>query len=239
MPHGPILALAALLAVGAAPAPADVQVHRENGYVAFDYSWPAAVAAEPGLARALRLRMAGELRQATINARAQSAAARRGGYEFARHLFETSWRFEGRGARLTSLSAETSSFTGGGHAEPGYEVFLWDRSATRALDIHRLFGRAALAALNPRFCAARLAALSEHLSEPPGDPREEGEWACPLLIEQTMGPADADGDGRFDTLRIFVSRGYFDTEGYTVDVALTAGDLVRIPALYRSGFEPR
>jgi len=239
MPRRTFLAFAALLAGAAQAVPADRQVHRENRYVAFDYSWPAAVAAEPGLARALGRRMAGELRQATINARAQRAAARRGGYEFARHLFETSWRFEGRGARLTSLSAETSSFTGGGHAEPGYEVFVWDRSARRALDVHRMFGQATLAALNPRFCSARLAALGEHLGEAPGDPRQGGEWACPLLIEQTMGPADADGDGRFDTLRIFVSRGYFDTEGYTVDVPLTAVDLARIPAPYRSGFEPR
>lgn len=215
---------------------ADVSVSRHNALVEFNYSWPAAVEAVPALSRALRARMAGEERQATLNARARQAQARRGGFDFARHSFETPWRIEGNGARLISLSAETSSFTGGGHAETGYEVYLWDRSAARALDVHRLFDAAALSALTPRFCTARVAALSEHLGEPPGD---DGEWACPLLIEQTMGPADADEDGRFDTLRIFVSRGYFDTEGYTVDLPLAAGDLARLPAPYRSGFETR
>jgi hypothetical protein len=217
-------------------ASADVSVSHHNALVEFDYSWPAAVEREPRLSRALRARMAGEQRQATLNARAQQAQARREGFDFAPHSFETSWRIEGRGARLISLSAETSSFTGGGHAEPGYEVFLWDRSAARPLDVHRLFPGRALTALNPRFCTARVAALSAHLGEPPGD---DPQWACPLLIEQTMGPADADEDGRFDTLRIFISRGYFDTEGYTVDLPLTVRDLAWIPATYRDGFESR
>lgn len=224
-----------LLAI-AAIASAEVSVSRHNALIEFNYSWPAAVEAVPALSLALRSRMAGEERQATINARAQQTQARRGGFEFARHLFETPWRIEGWGARLISLSVETSSFTGGGHAEVGYEVFLWDRRVARPLDVHRLFGRDAMTALNPRFCAARVAALSEHLGEPPGD---DAQWACPLLIEQTMGPADADEDGRLDTLRIFVSRGYFDVEGYTVDLPLTAADLARIPALYRGNFEAR
>ena len=104
-------------------ASADVSVSRRNALVEFNYSWPAAVEREPRLSRALRARMAGEERPATVNARAQQAEARRGGFDFARHSFETNWRIEGRGARLISLSAETSSFTGGGHArEPGYET---------------------------------------------------------------------------------------------------------------------
>lgn len=224
-----LLALVAL-------ASADVAVSHHNTLIEFNYSWPAAVEQAPALSRALRARMAGEERQAMINARAQQAQARREGFEFAAHSFETSWRIEGRGARLISLSAETSSFTGGGHAEPGYEVFLWDRRTARPLDIHRLFPRGALPALNPRFCTARAAALSAHLGEPPGD---DPQWACPLLTEQTMGPADADEDGRFDTLRIFISRGYFDTEGYTVDLPLTVRDLAWIPGIYRGGFEAR
>lgn len=225
-----------MLVALAALALADVSVSRHNALIEFNYSWPAAVERVPPLSRALRARMAGEERQATINARAGRAEAQRGGFEFALHSFETAWRIEGRGARLISLSAETSSFTGGGHAEPGYEVFLWDRAAARAFDVHRLFGRDAMAALTPRFCAARVAALSAHLGEPPGD---DPQWACPLLAEQTIGPADADADGRFDTLRIFISRGYFDTEGYTVDLPLAARDLGRIPALYRGDFEAR
>lgn len=224
--------LAALVAL----ALADVSVARHNALIEFTSSWPAAVEAVPALSRALRARMAGEERQATANARARQAQARRESFDFAQHSFETNWRIEGRGGRLISLSAETSSFTGGGHAEPGYEVFLWDRRAARPLDVHRLFGRRAMAALNPRFCSSRVAALSAHLGEPPGD---DPQWACPLLIEQTVGPADADENGRFDTLRIFISRGYFDTEGYTVDLPLTARDLAWIPAPYRSGFETR
>jgi hypothetical protein len=225
-----------MLLVFAALALADVSVSRHNALIEFNYSWPAAVERAPGLSRALRARMAGEERQATLNARAQQAQARREGFDFAPHIFETAWQIEGRGVRLISLSAETSSFTGGGHAEPGYEVFLWDRRAARPLDVHRLFPGRAMVALNPRFCTARVAALSAHLGEPPGD---DPQWACPLLTEQTMAPADADQDGRFDTLRIFISRGYFDTEGYTVDLPLTARDLAWIPAIYWDGFEAR
>jgi hypothetical protein len=233
-----LLALAAAL-IAAAP-PGDFEQREENALLAFSYSWPATVARIPALARHLRARMNGERAQAAINARAQQATARRGHYSFDPHSFDSAWQVEGRSQGLISLAAVTASFTGGGHAENGYAVLLWDLRAARPIQAWALFDAAAVRRLTPRFCAARLAARAAHLGEaPPANPEADDAWACPLLGEQLAAPADADGNGRFERLRMFVATGNFDVEGYTIDLPLSAADLAAIPAAYRASFESR
>ncbi len=220
-----MIVLLALLA--AAPPPADFERLEENGMLAFRYAWPAAVEAEPALKAAMRTRMASERARAAAFASQMRGIARRGRFPFNRHALDTSWRVEGRTARLISLSAEIAAYTGGGHGDDRFAVLLWDLAGARPAHLSAFSDPAALRALAPRFCAAYAAAAQG----------ESGRRACPALADRPAAPADSDGNGRFDTLRIFVATGYFDAGGLIVDVPFEPDDLARLSDGYRPAFE--
>jgi hypothetical protein len=63
---------------------------------------------------------------------------------------------------------------------------------------------------------------------------------CPRLAEETVAPADEDGNGRFETLRVVLPAeraGPYIEGDYVIDIAFTPADLAPVPARYRSAFE--
>lgn len=229
--------LIVLLALAAAQniddLPRDFSFSEDTPLIQFASSWPAAVEAVPALRAAMRAEMARDRARTNAAARQARIQARRGHYPFTQHGFGAAWTFEGGSARLISLSAVVETYTGGGHSEHSYDTLLWDMAARRQVAMRALFGPAAVAALGRRFCPAFEAAREGHY----GDASPNDGAGCPALAARAAAPADIDSNGRFETYRVYINTGYFDAEGYTVDVPLRAEDVARIPAGYRPVFE--
>lgn len=220
--------IALVLALAATQA-ADVTLSEESAVLALQASWPARAAAETPLDAALRRDMQRRGAAATAVARRAEGAARRGGYPFAQHSLTLTWRTEGSTPQLFSLSAVASAYTGGGHGSDGFEALLWDRLRNRAIDPYRLFDGASL---GRRFCAGYPDARAAHGGAPSASAED-----CPGMQRRPLAPADTDGNGRFDVLRAFVATGYFDAEGFWVDIPVEPEDIDRLPDGYRPAFE--
>jgi hypothetical protein len=228
--------LALLLAAGQ---PQPFANAREDALLDFGYSWPAVVEEEP----ALRDRFAREMQTAEAQARRdaqEDQAARQGsGAPFHNHSYSRIWENAGTTPQLLSLTARTETFTGGAHGNLGLAALLWDRAADREVDAEGLLGTAALQGLTPRYCARLNAMRAERRGEPvrPGG----GLFTdCPPLAGHPLAPADRDGNGRFDTLRILIApyeAGPWAEGTYIVELPLEPGDLAALPETYRAAFE--
>lgn len=210
-----------------------IQQVQEDDLFQLHYSWPPAIISMPLLRAELGREMERQRIRGTRFARGARAQARREDFPFSPHTLSVIWRLEGRTPQLVSLSAETGAWRGGGHSEDGYDSMLWDATRNRRIDAHALFRSTAI---TRRFCAAYPNALNNHLGTgalAQDDPR----WNCPALGRRPLAPADTDGNGRFDTLRVFMAVNYFEAEGYSVDVPIEPSDIARIPAELRPAFE--
>jgi hypothetical protein len=206
---------------------ADVTLAEENPQLVLSVSWPAAADAIAPLSAHLRRDARARGRRATAVGRQAEAQARRGRYPFAQHSLTITWQVEGSTPQLFSLSAVTSAYTGGGHGSDDFDALLWDRSTDRPVDPYRLFP-----SLGTRFCAAYPEALAAHGGAPSANQEQ-----CPGLERRPLSPADRDGNGRFETLRAFVATGYFDAEGFSVDIPVEPTDIAGLSDHYRPAFE--
>ncbi len=231
------LPLALLLA---AAQPADFAVEERSELLEFSYAWPARAEAIAPLRAQLAREMARARAAAARYARTDRAESAADGRPFEPHLYGAGWRVDGSTAVLLGLSAEISSFTGGVHGNHDFAAILWDLAANRRADIAALLGRPALGTLQPRFCAALDAMRAERRNEPLSPSPDDPFTACPPLARQVMAPADADGNGRFETLRILLppyAAGPYAEGEYVVELAFDPGDLAAIPAGFRPAFE--
>lgn len=187
-------------------APADARLIEERGnLLEFAYGWPAEAAAQPELA-ALLERLAGEARQAAMREAEEDHGLRGAGDSVFAHSYRRAWQAAGRTPRLLSLSAEVSTFTGGAHPNLTYDGLLWDRQADAAVTLGDLVTNAALPPVPiDEYCATLDTQREEKRGEPVG-PGAPDDWmtACPALGEQVLVPADTDGNGRFDRLRVLI-----------------------------------
>lgn len=230
-----------LLALALAAQPADFAVEESSELLEFSYAWPARAEAIAPLRAQLAREMARARAGAIRYARTDRADAAANGRPFEAHLYGAGWRVDGNAALLLSLSAEISSFTGGVHGNHDFAAILWDLARNRRAEIAALLGRRALGGLQPRFCAALDAMRAERRAgeEWPSFPGDSF-TACPALARQVMTPADEDGNGRFETLRILLppySAGPYAEGEYVVELAFDAGDLAGLPAGFRPAFE--
>src|SRR6476469_5331109 len=87
------------------------------GHVDFRYRWSAEAAAIPTLDRRFRADAAKQLRSLRQDVVVDRQVRRKMGSAMAdiRYSFERDWRTAGQSARLLSLTAATSTFTGGAH----------------------------------------------------------------------------------------------------------------------------
>lgn len=239
------LAALLLLAAGSAPAaqgPAAREVKEDEGGLDFAYGWPAEAAAIPGLAAALEADMAKQRREALALARADRAE-RTPEMPFTGHYFQKRWRAHGDTGPLLSLAAQTGTFTGGAHGNSVFETLLWDRAAKRAIELAAVFtdAKAAFAAMTPAYCAE----LDRQRAERRGEelPLEGADWMteCPPLAERAAAPADSDGDGRFDRIRVLIDpydAGPYAEGVYEVDIRVTPALRALVRPGYAAAFRP-
>lgn len=212
----------------------------ENELYSFAFAWPAVASAIPALEARLRQRLE-RMRSDTLGAaEAAKAEAAQMEFPFRPHHYSESWSMLGDSGRLLSLAAEIATYSGGAHGNTRYEGLLWDRQANREIETEALF-EGGLAPFGGRFCAALDRARAERRGEPvrssAGDDFMTG---CPALAERVVLPADADADGRLDSLRVLIPpyvAGPYAEGPYEISLDLTPADVERIAPEHRPAFE--
>lgn len=231
-----MILLAALLA--AAP-PADFLREEEGALLHFRYGWPGAAQALPALGARLGREMEEEHRQAVATAEESRRTARANGVDFYSQDFDKVWETAGDTAVLLSLTAALGSYSGGAHPNTSYRALLWDRAGDRPVTAVSVLGPA-LGGISDRYCAALDAQRAERREGPVVRDAEDPFTTCPAIAEQVIAPADTDGNGRFDTLRILLApylAGPYVEGDYLIDVPFDPADLARIGADWRPAFE--
>lgn len=177
-------------------------------------------------------------RRAAERAAVQSRAEhRRRGWFFNPHSLRFFWRTEGEASSLLSLSATVTFFAGeGGYDSHRAAVLVWDRASERPVALRRLLGRGLLG-WKRRYCAIKRAAgewpaWDEHTAPP------LAALSCPRLEAAALVPTDRDGNGRFDSLRLFRPLGDQNSERMVADeLPFRSEDLAELPYRYRAAFE--
>ncbi|HMG47594.1 MAG TPA: hypothetical protein VK614_09070 [Allosphingosinicella sp.] len=232
-----MLLFAALLALAAPPAA--FLREEETPLLHFRYGWPAAAEAVPSLRAGLRREMAAARRWAIARATEGRRNARRMRLDYVQQDYDQVWEAAGATPQLLSLVSGTFALSGGAHGDMSVSALLWDLAADRAVDARALLGPA-LAGMTGHFCAELDRQRAENrgaLVRPdPTDPFSR----CPPLAEQVIAPADDDGNGRFETLRVllppYVAGPYVEGD-YAVDIPVAPEDLARVPDRYQPIFE--
>lgn len=231
---------------GAKAAPAadarGVKVQEKSDLLEFSYSWPAQAAALPRLNKQLDEEMGRDRVEAEAAAKEDKAGRADSGTDFFAHSYSKEWRVAGQTARLLSVAGEVSTFTGGAHPSSDYDGIIWDRKTDREVAFSELFtdqGRT-MTTLSGRYCkqldAERVEKRGEALPASPND----FSTACPALEDQTVVPADSNGNGRFDRLQVLLPpyvAGPYVEGGYEVDLKLDAAMVAAIKPKYRASFK--
>jgi hypothetical protein len=216
------------------------KVEEKSDLLEFSYSWPAEAAAIPGLNKQIEEELGRDRVEATATAREDKAS--REGSDFFAHSLSKEWKVSGNTPRLLSLVAEMSSFTGGAHPNTYYESMMWDRKTAELAAPEDLFANAArsMAEISKRYCKA----LDDQRAEKRGErlPPSPDDFltACPPLSEQPLVLADSNGNGRFDTIQVWLApsvAGPYAEGNYQIDLQIDAALLAALKPEYRASFE--
>lgn len=228
--------------IGASAPAADRKIEESNGTLSFSYAWPAAAERLSQLRARLERELAKDRAEAAKMAADDRKARRSGDIPFNPHDFAKSWSAPGDTPALLSLVAEIYAFTGGAHGNTGYHALLWDKQADREVTRGEVVPAALLASLTASYCA-ELDRLREQKRGEPMPADKSGMFdQCPSIADQTIFPADANGNARFDTIMIVLGpyeAGPYVEGSYEVELPVDAATLAAIPTAWRDNFEIR
>ena len=147
------------------------------------------------------------------------------GYPFNAYSSESNYSTAGRSARLLSLAADVSSYTGGAHGNHGTSGLLWDRRSATEIKVADLFAEPSNRdrLLTQRWCDALNKAREEKRGEPVGGDSMFDD--CPKLDEIAIVPTDKDENGRFESLVLIASpyvAGPWVEGSYEINLPVTA-----------------
>lgn len=178
---------------------------RDGGSREFSYAWPAAVSAQPALARLLteeRDRMFAqekvEWTDALADAPMDCAACRA-------RSFAKQWKVVAETPGWLSLSGQFSTYTGGAHGMYGLESLVWDKARQRAMPGVALFRSpdALEAALGQRLCAALNAERERRRGEPVMPSNDAADFdACQPVKDATVLVGSSTGKA-FDRIGVW------------------------------------
>lgn len=214
---------------------------RDGGAREFAYSWPAEVSAQRALARLLteeRDRVLAQEKVEWTDALADSpidcAPCRA-------RSFAKEWKVVADTPRWLSLSAVSSSYTGGAHGNYGLESLVWDKVKQTAMPGVGLFRspEALEAALGPKLCAALNAEREKRRGEPvvPSDD-DTGFDSCQQVMDATVLIGSSNGGG-FDRIGIWFDpyvAGPYAEGAYELDFPVDAAVLKAVKPEYAGAF---
>ena len=215
-------------------------VDEQNDLLEFTYGWPSEAAAIPKLNAQFEKEMR-EFRADALKTAAEDKAERGPEIPFNGHYLKKVWETFGSSGRLLSIAASVDTFTGGAHGNSVYHAMLWDRQADKAIEVADLFtdAPAAFALLTPFYCSELDKQRAEKREEPL--PLKGDDWMtqCRPLAEQTVAPADTDGDGRFDLMKVLIepyNSGPYAEGSYEVDMPITSALKALVKPQYAGSF---
>ena len=240
-----LIAIVALLATAAAPAPKPSSggVDARTADYVFSYSWPAQVEAIPALRAHLAADQAERKRTlAGEAAEARRAAAADPDLRFVPYTLEVEWQVVTDLPGWLSLSQRNSHFEGGAHPNSGFDSRVWDRKAGRALAPRDLFvsAKALDDALRGPFCDALDRERAVRRGEPVNRASGDDFDACIAPSEQTLILGSTDRK-RFDRIGILVSpyaAGPYAEGSYDITVPVTPAVLQAVKPEFRAAFGP-
>jgi len=213
-------------------------VEEKTDTLEFSYAWPTEAAAIPALSRQFEEELGRDRVEKTTAAREDKAAL---GSGFLAHSFSKEWKLAGSTPQLLSIVAEVSSFTGGAHPNTEYDGLLWDRSAGRMISAADLFA-GGLAGLSQRYCKELDALRAEKRGEAVPPSPDDFMTTCPAIADQPVVPADTNGNGRFDTIKVWLApsvAGPYAEGDYQVELKVDAATLATLKPSYRAAFEAK
>jgi hypothetical protein len=240
-----LIAVVALLATAAAPAPKPESggVDARTADYVFSYSWPAQVEAIPALRAHLAADQAEQKRTlAGEAAEARRAAAADPDLRFVPYTLEVEWQVVTDLPGWLSLSQRNSHFEGGAHPNSGFDSRVWDRKAGRALAPMDLFvsAKALDDALRGPFCDSLDRERAVRRGEPVNRASGDDFDACIAPSEQTLILGSTDRK-RFDRIGILVSpyaAGPYAEGSYDITVPVTPALLQAVKPEFRAAFGP-
>lgn len=226
-----------------AKAPAGRTEKEESDLFDFEYSYPAKVAALPGLRALLDKRLDASRAELVSKAKADQAEAAKDGYPYRKHSYGATWQVVADLPRWLSLSAELYDYSGGAHGMTYFDALLWDREHNMARTAADLFiSKAALStAIREPFCAA----LDREREKRRGEPvnRQSGD-----SFDECIDPAEhavilGSSNGKtFDRIGILVepyAAGSYAEGTFDVTLPVTERILGAVKPAYRSAFSIR
>ena len=173
-------------------------IHREDRYLDFSYSWPASMAGGPRFKAHLQKLETKEHRRRLAYAQQDQQES---GPDFRQHSFKGIWKSQGTSSRLLSETFSYAVLSGGAHGNSGSLALIWDRSSNTPVKFANLFSASAIPTnLKHHYCLALIAARDRRRD----GPSPAGDWPnnCPKDDELTWSLIDRDHNGRFDRIKI-------------------------------------
>ncbi len=208
---------------GSPTRPQGVTITEKDDLVEFKFAWPAAAAAIPAIDAEMRAHATEHLKKAREGSREEQKVRAGSDLPITPFAFDADWKAVGENSRFLSLAAKVYEFTGGAHGNTHYDILLWDKGASTKRSALDLFADRAAATLhiNATYCPLLDAQRAEKREEALPLQGEGWQVECPDASKYPIAPVDANGDGRFDRLRVLLppyEAGPYAEGTYEVDV---------------------
>ena len=215
-------------------------VKEENALYDFDYTYPAAAEALPGLKAWLDADLDKKKWELIKSAKNGQAEAKADKFVFRAYADGTTWKVVTDLPGWLSLSAELYSDSGGAHPNHGYGALVWDKQAARRRDPRDLFvSHTALSrTIRARFCdlldVERSKRRQEKVNRNSGDMFD----ACIDPVEEVIILGSSNGKA-FDRVGVLVGpyeAGPYAEGDYEFTLPVTGAVLAAVRPAYRSAF---
>lgn len=237
----------------ATPSPAAIQrngavggsgrsVKERNASYEFDYSYPAAAGAIPGVKAWLDADLAKQKAELADDARQGQADARESGFGFNPYGYSGAWSVVTELPGWLSLSGSMWSFSGGAHGNPWSQALLWDKGANvRRAPLDLFTSPQALSrAIRAPFCdqldKERAKRRETKIDRNSGDPFD----ACidPVKSVIILGSSNRQQFNRIGVLVDPYEAGPYVEGTYDISIPVTAAVIAAVKPQYRAAFAP-
>jgi hypothetical protein len=216
---------------------------RDGGSREFSYAWPAAVTAEPALARMLTAERDRTLAQEKVEWTDALSDSPQDCTPCRNRSFAKEWKVVANTPKYLSLSADFSAYTGGAHGMYGLQSLVWDKAKQRAMSGAEMFRspEALDAALGPRLCSALNAERSKRRGESVPETSEDMFDRCVGTAEATVLIGSSTGKA-FDRIGIWFGpyvAGSYAEGAYELDFPVDDGVLRAVKPEFAPAFAVR
>ena len=211
----------------------------ENDTYEFNYAYPDAAGAIPGLKANLDKQLEASRADLVGSAKEGQAESKQSGYPYHAYSYGEEWKVVTSLPGWLSLSSEIYTYSGGAHGMTTFDALLWDRHAEAARRPIDLFtSKEALSkAIRTPFCAA----LDRERVKKRGGPIDKSDEMfseCIDPIEQVviLGSTNRQTFDRIGLLVPPYNAGPYAEGSYEVTVPVTSAVMAALKPQYRSSF---